>query len=115
MFRNNSGTAEYSIDDGSTWNKLGGSSMKCVKFGVINTGGEEITTISLSGTGIGSSNDYMVIINTGQNAFNGNYSVAGDLAYISAKSSTSFSVTREKVYTSSSYAAVSYQVIVFNQ
>lgn len=22
MFRNNSGTAEYSIDDGSTWNKL---------------------------------------------------------------------------------------------
>ena len=105
-FRVNGGVPEFSVDGGITWNNLGGGSGRVVKYGT----GSGTSTISLGET-IDPSK-YYVILNTGSFFTNSNPGQTceswGDGAYISAKTSTSFTVTFNRYS-----APFSYQVIAF--
>ena len=84
-FRVSGGKAQYSVDGGTTWNNLGGGGMRCVKYGTV-TGIQQ--TVSVSGLGFSSANDYVVILD-GSGAYN--QAIAG-MPVISSKSATSFKV-----------------------
>ena len=105
-FRVNSGVPEFSIDGGITWNNLGGGSGRVVKYGT----GTGTTTIQLGETI--EPEKYYVILDTGSFFTNSNPGQTceswGDGCYISAKTSTSFTVTFNR-----HSAPFSYQVIAF--
>ena len=95
-FRNNSGVAEYSIDNGTTWKKVGGIIMKCALFGETSVNATA-KTINISELGLTSADDYMVLLDSDQ---------GGSLV---TKTATSFSIKRE----GSATVHASYQVITF--
>lgn len=112
-FKVNNGVPQFSIDGGTTWNNLGGGSMKCVKSGTFTS----TTTIDLSDYNFTSGNDYIVNINTNAayrssqyagvgagGPYNNSYGFGGG-AYVSARSATSVTITVNEV-TKGSYEII---------
>lgn len=94
MFRNNNGVPEFSIDNGTTWQKIGGSSMK-TKFGT-GTSTTSGTTVDISDLNFTSADDYFVILD-----------IRGTGGSMTAKTANSFSLS------SSSNEFFSWQVVYF--
>lgn len=92
------------MDNGTTWNDLGGFKMECVKYGTVNVISAG-SSVSIAGLGISSTNQYFVIINGDGITINSSQ-LSG--VYISDKTSSSFTL---KCYNLAASPTVSYQVI----
>ena len=86
---------------GSNFVQIGGSSMKCAKFGVI-TASTAGTDVDITELGLSNQDEYMVILDGN---FDGGNSNAG--TRLTAKTATSFTVAN------TNNKSVSYQVITF--
>lgn len=90
---------------------IGGSTMKCAKFGVINfAASPSPEVVSISDLGLSSAEDYMVILSAGSRAAVAGGNTTGyNHDYLSAKTATSFTITSDISHAH----ACSYQVITF--
>ena len=82
----------------------------CVKYGTLTPTTSGVS-VSLSGLGISSVNDYVVIIDSGASRLSGQDSGYGSAAYLSAKTDSSFSIATTSVGIGTPAPPVSYQVI----
>lgn len=109
-FRVNNGVPQFSVDGGTTWINLGGGTMKCALFGTLTLSANRHNQVNISSLRLTSADDYVVYISgDGMLAgVSGGSTVSAFTTYLSAKTSSSFSIWTDIART------VSYQVITFN-
>lgn len=108
-FRVNSGVPEFSINDGTTWNKLGGGTMKTM-FGTVAPTSAS-ATIDISSLNLSSADDYFVILNAGQVVTGNSESQYGSFGHITAKTNTSFTIGDISSSPGGIRPSITYQVV----
>lgn len=106
-FRVSGGVPQFSTDGGTTWTNLGGGSMKCVKFGTVDTFTSGEAVVDISDLGFSNADEYFIIAN----GF-GNYNSGAVTSPISVKNKTATSFTLYTGHTAwTNGCFASYQVI----